>query len=809
MKGIIMAGGEGSRLRPLTCDLPKPMVPVMNQPVMTYSIALLKKHGIEEIGATLQYLPEAIRSYFSDGGEWGVNLHYFVEESPLGTAGSVKNAGEFLDETFVVISGDALTDIDLTRAAAFHRTRGAKATLVLKRVAVPLEYGVVVTGGDGAIERFLEKPGWGEVFSDTVNTGIYILEPEVLDYFEAGRKFDFSQDLFPLLMKDKQPLYGYITEEYWCDIGNSDTYLTAHYDMLGGQVRFPMPGRYASEGIWVGAHTIIEPGAVLEGPCFIGEYARIQKGAYVGPESVIGDHCTIAAGASMKRSVLWDHCSLGKDSSLRGAALCAQVTLMDQAVVYEGAVIGDRCRIGAGAVIKPGVKVWPEKTIEAHTVVRNNCVWGSRVTHTLFGKDGVRGTVNGDLTPQTMGRLGGAFGAYLTPGNRAAVACDGRRGNQMLKHGLIGGLLSAGLEVFDLGTLTGPLLRYGVRHLGLEGGVYLASDGSDPRRARLHFTDRHGCSLPPAAERKMETLYSRDDFSRQAPEELLRVHTVSDLPIFYLRSLIESLDTAAMKKRSLKVAAASENRIGGYLLLRILKETGCQVDTVPSSALSQGGLTGYDLVLRLREDGESFVLYDEGGQPLLPESAQALIGLIYLKEGRAQALPLPNTAPEALDNLAKAYNCRVVRTKSSRQAWMEAALAQDLQQKPAGLSLFQLFFDGTAALIKLVELICRENTDLPSLLKEIPVFHMREKEINCPWDQKGRVMRSLIESEQQAGRDLELFEGIRVRSEKGWALILPDAEDPVCRVYSEGSSEEFAEELAVHYAQRIDVLRRS
>lgn len=218
-----MAGGEGSRLRPLTCDRPKPMVPVANRPVMAHTVELLRRYGWREIAVTLQYLPRAIVDYFGDGAEYGVNLHYFLEESPLGTAGSVKNAASFLDETFIVVSGDALTDFPLDQAVAFHREHRALATLVLTSVENPLEYGLVVTDGTGRIQRFLEKPGWGEVFSDRVNTGIYILEPEVLRFIPPNQPFDFSKDLFPLLLREGLPLYGCLLKGFWCDIGNSKT----------------------------------------------------------------------------------------------------------------------------------------------------------------------------------------------------------------------------------------------------------------------------------------------------------------------------------------------------------------------------------------------------------------------------------------------------------------------------------------------------------------------------------------------------------------------------------------------------------
>ena len=220
MKAVIMAGGEGSRLRPLTCDRPKPLVPVCNRPVLAYILDLLAQHGFQEVFLTLGYMPAAISSYFGDEYA-GMRLHYVVEEAPRGTAGGVAMLREHLDDTFVVVSGDALTDVDLSALVAFHKERRAVATLAMTRVESPLEYGVVMTDRSGRIRRFLEKPGWGEVFSDTVNTGIYVLEPSVLTGVPAGRLYDFSKDLFPSLLAMDVPMYGAVADGYWCDIGDS------------------------------------------------------------------------------------------------------------------------------------------------------------------------------------------------------------------------------------------------------------------------------------------------------------------------------------------------------------------------------------------------------------------------------------------------------------------------------------------------------------------------------------------------------------------------------------------------------------
>lgn len=476
-----MAGGEGSRLRPLTCNRPKPMVPVLNRPVMSYCIDLLRKHGITEIGVTLQYLPEAIKEHFGDGSEYGVRLHYFTEDTPLGTAGSVKNAADFLDQTFLVISGDALTDLDLSKAIEFHRAQGAAGTLVLTRVDCPLEYGVVITGEGGRIIRFLEKPGWGEVFSDTVNTGIYVLEPDVLDYFAAGEKFDFSKDLFPLLMQDNRPLFGVVLSGYWCDIGNLQQYLQAQYDGLAGKVRMEIPGREIEPGVWVGEKVALDSGVTVKGPVLIGSHSQIGSGATLEPFTVVGGGCLIQSGASVKRSILWDRVFVGRNTALRGAVLCSRVQVQATAGVYEGAVVGDDSLIKEGGTIKPEVKVWPHKLVESGATVSESLIWGTRLSKTVFGAQGITGVVNVEITPEFAARVAAAYGS-TTKGGRVAVSCDAFPAANMLKQAVVAGFQCTGAQVSVLGRGTLPMHRFGVRALDCAGGYTSSFRPADPTR---------------------------------------------------------------------------------------------------------------------------------------------------------------------------------------------------------------------------------------------------------------------------------------------------------------------------------------
>ncbi|HEX8099379.1 MAG TPA: NDP-sugar synthase, partial [Actinomycetota bacterium] len=271
MKAVVMAGGEGTRLRPLTSNQPKPMLPLVGRPMMQHTLRLAHQHGFNEIVATVHFLASVVRNFFGDGSDLDLSLSYATEEEPLGTAGSVKNAAPLLEgDRVLVLSGDSLTDVDLTELMQFHEKKGAAVTVTLKRVTDPLEFGIVITDEDDKVERFLEKPGWGEVFSDTINTGIYVIEPEVIDLIPDG-EVDFARDLFPMLLDKGLPIYGYTTDRYWTDVGNIGAYMRAHRDALDRKVQLEIEGFEVRRGVWLGDGAELDPDAVVRRPVYIGE----------------------------------------------------------------------------------------------------------------------------------------------------------------------------------------------------------------------------------------------------------------------------------------------------------------------------------------------------------------------------------------------------------------------------------------------------------------------------------------------------------------------------------------------------------
>lgn len=820
MKAVIMAGGEGTRLRPLTCNRPKPMVPVGNKPVMEHIVELLRKHHLNEVAVTLQYMPDLIREYFGDGSEYGMKIRYYVEQSPLGTAGSVKNAEEFLDDTFIVISGDALTDIDLTGAIEFHKSKNSMVTIVLKKVDIPLEYGVVVTDEEGRITRFLEKPSWGEVFSDTVNTGIYLMNPEVLKYFNKNEMFDFSKDLFPVLMKEKRPMYGFVTDDYWCDIGDLKAYVQAHFDIMNGQVKLNIPGKLIKDGIWVEEGAEIDEGAILNPPCIIGKNTRIKKGSTIHSFSVIGENNIIDEWSCIKRSILWKNCLVGKNVQLRGSVICNKVHLRDGVSTFEQSVIGDDTVVKENAIIKPNIKIWPNKMIEQGTEVNSNLVWGSKFTRTIFGNRGIAGEINVDITPEYASKLGAAYGAVNKGKSRIGVSCDDTTTAQMIKISFIAGLLSAGIDVYDFGKMLLPVTRSAIRFYKLNGGIHISTSTEDAARLYIDFLDKNGSNIDRGTERKIENAFIREDFSRCEGECINGIKEITGYSDFYLKGIINGVKAGKM---NYKIALNSRSPFIAGIMKNLLEELGCQVEvnnlkllntkTMRQSMTSSDvkfftshiKLGKFDLGVSIEDTSEKMMLVDCKGRIITEDIFIALISLILFRTIQGGTVVVPISASNVVERLAGENNGKVIRTKTSQQDLMGKILGREVKEEM--LEQFTMHFDAVAGLVKILDFISINHLKLSELVDMIPEFHISRQEVECPWDAKGKVIRSIIQ--ENSSQSIETLEGVKIHQDDGWVLVLPDAEQPICRVISESYSAEFADELTNIYARKIREISRS
>lgn len=812
MKAVVMAGGEGTRLRPLTCNLPKPMVPVMDKPVMEYAIELLKKHNIKDIAVTLQYLPQNIKDYFGDGSEWGVNLGYYVEDTPLGTAGSVKNAQNFLDEPFIVISGDALTDFNLQQAIDFHDQKQALATIVLTRVKSPLEYGLVLTEESGLISRFLEKPSWGEVFSDTVNTGIYVLNPELLDLIPENSIYDFSRDLFPRLLKDKKGLYGCVLEGYWCDIGSCEQYHQVHLDILDGKVGIAIDACRDGQS-WLGEGARISPEATLTGPVYIGPGCEIESGACLEAYTVLGEGSLVKSGASLKRTITWKGCYIGQDAQLRGAVIGKGVTIERKAGVFEGAVIGDDSTIESEAVIKPRVKIWPNKYIEESRVISQSVVWSPRAEKALFKRGGIKGGFNRELTPEKCARIGRAIGTFLPVSARMAIGYDFSPLSLAIRDSITGGLLSSGIQVLDTGRLILPAFRYATANLRVKCGVYIRLLDAVDELANIIVVGNNGADLPKGDERKVENLFYREEFRQIQAGDICEPLSTTEVNSMYLLSLVSHVDTDMVKRRRFNlVIAAKEQRLSDHLAV-LLDDLGCRVTRLDSWSRrdrTNDYMVGDDEaikaisgLLKSRETGLGMYLYDSGqklalvdrrGRVVRDEEYMALLSVMF--SNHFETLFMPVTIPRAVEDMARGAGKRVIRTKTGMNDFMEQMINGGEEEQ------FRLHADGLYTAVKILEYLALKDTDFADVLDGVPAFYYQKREVAVPWEFKGRVIRRLAEDGGRQARQ-ESLEGVRLENSGGWSLVLPDEERPVCRIYSEGFSQEAAEALTDFYEERI------
>jgi len=836
MKAVVMAGGEGSRLRPLTIGRPKPMVPIVNRPVMEHILLLLKRHGITEVVVTLQYLANVIQDYFGDGEALGMRLHYSVEDVPLGTAGSVKLAERLLDDTFLVISGDALTDYDLSAIIDYHRSKKAVATLTLTHVDTPLEYGVVVTDAGGHIRQFLEKPSWSEVISDTINTGIYVLEPEVLRRCPPGQPYDFSQELFPGLLRDGQPIYGYVPAGgYWTDVGTIEEYMRACFDAIEGKVDVEIGEAGARPQLWCGPGAQTSAEATINGAVYIGNGVKIGPGAVIDGPVVIGDNSHVEARAHIARSVLQRSCYVGERAELTGALVGENCVLKGGAVLMEGVVVGDSCTIDEGAVVQANVKIWPNKGVEAGATVSSSIVFGRQGQRMLFRRHAVSGLVNIDVTPEFAAKLGAAYGATLPLGGVVAVNRDLYRPSRMIKRALISGLPSAGVDVSDCGSLPLPVLRYYIRSVkDIAGGIHVRINPDDARVVEMRLIDRNGQEMSRNAERKIETLFFREDFRRAQPDDVGSIDYASDVAVRYNEGFLAQVEgVARVRERRFRLVVDYSHGPAAGVLPGLLDALGCEVLAINATAPDNrpggppkhdldeslrrvGAITatlGMDLGVVIDSSGEIMRLTDGGGHVVAPMSAFAAMVSLAFRAQQGISVAAPVTASRVLEEVAAAHGGAIVRTKVDPQALMTVGANVRFAGDGAGgfiVPRFQPTFDAMMGLAKLLEVLAASGSTLAAAVDDLPSYYMGAADVPCAWDRKGVVMRVLNERYSAGDGSSGSIDGIRVDEDGGaaWALILPDADRPIFHVVAEGGSQRAADALAEKYAALVGDIQR-
>lgn len=809
MKAVLMAGGSGTRLRPLTCDLPKPMVPIVNKPIIEHIIDLLKRHHYHEIYVTLFYLPHLIQDYLRDGTNLGVNIHYALEEEgPLGTAGCVKNIQEYLNETFLVISGDSLTDFDLSQALRFHREKNSKATIVLTRVENPLEYGVVITDEQGRIQRFLEKPSSSEVFSDTINTGIYVLEPELLDLLPPHQEKDFSKDLFPLILEKGLPMYGYVAEGYWCDIGNLTTYRQAHYDVLSGKVQVKIPYTQKEPGLWMGEGVTLENSVSIETPVLIGHNTYIGKNVRISANTVLGDNVIVEQNATLKRPIVWNGVHIERSASLRGCTLAKNVIVHREAQILEGAVVGDDCSLGEKTLIKPEVRIWPNKHLEPNSIATESIIWGSGQLQSIFGELGISGTVNTDITPELAVKIGAAYGATIGMGKSISLSRDQSAASRLFSRAFASGVLSVGVHIQNLEACALPVARIQIPSLDVAGGVHVRLVADATReKISIEFLDSSGLNISPQNEKKIEATWQKEDFRRARVMELGEIQYPSRIIEKYQEGFLKVL-SPFKPSRPMKVVLDYMFQASHVILPTLMGRMG--MDTVVLNAhVAEGPLRDYDELarqtsnvvralgadfgVRMDANGERMTVVDEKGEQVDHNLLLAALIKLMLHKFPGKRVAVPVMAPSLIETVAAQFDAEVIRSKATTRSLMEAA--QEPEVIFAGFGgqfIFPAFhggFDGMMATATLALLLSLDNKKLSEVIQDLPPLYILHDRLTCPTSLKGTLMRLLLE--KYAQRNISTLDGVKIFEEGGWTLILPDPSLPKVHIYSNGPSQEY------------------
>jgi mannose-1-phosphate guanylyltransferase / phosphomannomutase len=823
-----MAGGEGTRLRPMTANQPKPLLPVANRPIMEHVLRLLRRHGFTDTVVTVQFLAALVRNYFGDGEDFGMDLQYATEEMPLGTAGSVKNAEDALrDEPFLVISGDALTDIDLTAMVRFHKEQGALVTVGLTRVPDPLEFGIVIADEDGRIQRFLEKPTWGQVFSDTVNTGIYVMEPEVLAEVPPGESVDWSADVFPAMLKRGAPLFGYISNGYWEDVGTHESYLKAQADVLAGRVQADIDGFEVSPGVWVAEGAEVDPEAVLRGPLCIGDYAKIEAGADIREYTVIGSNVVVKEGAFLHRAVVHNNVYVGQGATLRGCVVGKNTDVMRLARIEESAVVGDECVIEPEAYLSASVKVYPFKTIEAGAVVNNSVIWESRGSRTLFGPRGVSGLINVEVTPELCVRLASAYATTLKKGSTVTTSRDVSRAARTFKRAVQGALNASAINVVDLEAEPLPVARFETERTDYSGGVALRTTPGDPQSIDIIFLDERGAELSLAAQRKLERVFSRQEFRRAFPGEIAELTYPPRVVEWYTRELLRCVNMNTVRETGMKVVADCAGGTTSLVLPSLLGRIGIDVLTInnrldevtPTETVAQrrAGLQRLSEVVsssrasfgvRFDPVGERIRIVDEKGEVVSDERALLVVLDLVAAERKTGRVALPVTTTRVAEQVCRFHGVEVDWTPTSMDALTQAAANEDVIFAADGrggfvVPEFTRTVDGIAAFARIIGLVARTRLTLSQIDARIPEAHLLRRSMPTPWAAKGSVMRTVVEA---AGpREVDTTDGVRVvEPDRGWVLVLPDPADAVTHLWAEGDDADTAQTLLDEWAAVVE-----
>jgi mannose-1-phosphate guanylyltransferase / phosphomannomutase len=826
MKAIVLAGGFGTRIQPLTHSVPKPMLNILNRPMMQHIIERLRDAGIIDIVILLYFKPDIVKNYFGDGSAFGVNINYVLPDDDYGTAGAVKKAEEFLQgEEFMIVSGDLVTDFDFNEIIAFHKKKESKLTITLTPVDDPLQFGVVITAPDGKIQKFLEKPSWSEVFSDTINTGIYILAPEILNYIPANTNYDFGKELFPALMKDNVTLWGPILHGYWRDVGNPESYRDVQKDIMDGKVKLSFRGKANSVGsavIHVEDGVVIEDGAIFDGVVTLGKGAVVRRGAKI-QNSVIGQNSEIGEGSIVSDCTIWENVTVGQKCQIENSVICDKVQIDREVHITQGAIIAEATEIGAMTSFENDVIVWPEKIIEEASIVSNNIVWGSKYKNSIFEGGVVRGRTNVELSCEMATKLGEAFGAMLPVGSKVYLSRDYHKSSRMLKRAFLSGLMSSGINVIDIKVCPSNVTRFGIsKQDDILAGAHFRQSTSDQISTEILFFTNEGLYIDTNTEKNCERIFFRESFRRVNFQDIGFITEKTDLKSAYIGNFLSCVHKDIFATNASKVVIdllygstsdvfpdivnqlAIENIImNAYEDDRKLNKIN-EITKKSEENLSKIVTTmAYDLGFMIYPNGQRLeIISDVGG--MLP-NYQALLVILKLINDTAtenKKVFLPVSAPDFMD--AQFGNLTIERGKFT--GFKASKLGEYSFVGSIGANYcftdFTLNYDSLFASIKILEMLATAQQKISEVVGSLKQFYFEGQVVDCPSSFKGKMMRKFMEA--SVGKEASFVDGVKIAlGTSEWILMLPDQHLECLHLYVQACNEVKGKEIFDEYKAKI------
>ena len=835
MKAVVMAGGFGTRIQPLTNSRPKPMLPILNKPMMEHTMMTLKDLGITEFIVLLYFKPEIIKDYFGDGSDFGINITYVVPDDDYGTAGAVKLAQEYIgDENFIIISGDLVTDFDFQKIFDYHAEKKSKLTITLTSVENPLEFGVVIANEEGKIEKFLEKPSWGEVFSDTINTGIYIIEPEILNYIPRNENYDFGKDLFPSLMREGIDLMAGHAEGYWRDVGNPESYRDVYNDILTGKINLKIAGQKStfpdgvlySEGTYTFDKSIEFIGTVI-----LGKNVTLGKGVKLN-NVVIGDNVVIGEDGKIRNTVIWDDVNIGNNTILNDCVICNNNLICKNVTANAGMILAEGCEVGQLVKVEQDVTIWPDKMIEEAAIVSHSLILGSKYKNSIFEDGMVIGQSNVELSCEMATKLAEAFGAQLSVGSTVVVSRDYHKNSRMLKRAFLGGLLSAGINVIDYSDIPSAVLRCSLAATDkYSAGVHFRQQLDDPTSTVLTFYNHEALRINNEVSKKIEKAFFKETFRRVDYSLIGEIRESNHAKEYkaYKDGMERLLKSHTFKCLDCRVAVDMMHGMAADVFPDILNDLGVEHIMFNShrdvhrlaniNALIKQSTEDMDAVINALKLDAGFIFYpygqrldivcDKGTVLGKQDSLYVVLSLLDM-EAKEAGIKKHVFLPTWAADIVYFENLEIERGQYANFK-AEQMKQYDLVATGEGNFAFTEFAttrDSMFASLKILEMMLHHNITLSEMIESLPNFYYKTTKVECTQALKGKMMRMFLEDAK--GKESSTLDGVKIWLDKNdWILMIPDQYSDHLNLYIQAENNEKGEAILATYIEKIEKWSKS